>query len=163
MRTVVIFIFAFVGACSTTSKDLLGPIELHQLKQQPHSEWFTAEYDNYNPFTKTTDQLKPLFHDVEIILFIGTWCSDSQLQVPGFFRVLDAVNFKGNVSIIAVDKNKKTPSGSATLNGITHVPTFIFFKNGKEINRIVESPVNFLEDDMLAILSGAAYKHTYQE
>jgi hypothetical protein len=26
----------------------------------------------------------------------------------------------------------------------------------------VESPVEFLEDDILAILSGAAYKHTYE-
>ena len=163
MRTVVIFIFALVSACSTAPKDLLGPIELHQLKQQPHSEWFTAEYDNYNPFTKTTDQLKPLVQDVEITLFMGTWCADSQLQVPVFFRVLDAVDFEGDVSIIAVDKDKKAPSGSATLNGITHVPTFIFYKDGKEINRIVESPVHFLEEDMLAILSGAAYKHTYQE
>ena len=61
-----------------------------------------------------------------------------------------------------MDRDKKTPTGSATKNSITNVPTFIFYKDGKEVHRIVESPVEFLEDDMLAILSGAAYKHTYE-
>jgi uncharacterized protein YcsI (UPF0317 family) len=61
-----------------------------------------------------------------------------------------------------VDKDKKTPTGSAKENDITNVPTFIFYRDGKEINRIVESPVAFLEDDILAILSGADYKHTYE-
>ena len=61
-----------------------------------------------------------------------------------------------------MDRDKKTPTGSATENGITNVPTFIFYKDGKEVNRIVESPVEFLEDDILAILSGSDYKHTYE-
>lgn len=65
------------------------------------------------------------------------------------------------MQIIGVDRDKKTPTSSATENGITNVPTFIFYKDGKEVNRIVESPVEFLEDDILAILSGADYKHTY--
>lgn len=162
MRTLILFLFVIVSGYAT-SQDLLGPIEIHQLKQQPHNEWFTVEYDNYNPFVKTTDKLKPLLENIEIKVFMGTWCSDSQMQVPAFFRILDAVDFKGKISISAVDKDKKTPSGSATQNGITHVPTFIFYKKGKEMNRIVESPVDFLEDDILAILSGVTYKHTYQD
>lgn len=162
MRTLVIFLF-FIISGHATSQDLLGPITIDQLKQQPHSEWFTTEYENYSPFAKTTDQLKPLLQDIKIKVFMGTWCSDSQMQVPAFFRILDTVDSKSEVTIVAVDEDKKTPSGSATQNEITYIPTFIFYKNGKEINRIVESPVDFLEDDMLTILSGTAYKHIYQD
>ena len=162
MRRLVVFLFVIICGCST-SQELLGPIELNQLKQPPYSEWFTTEYDNYKPFVKTTDQLKGLLQDVEIKIFMGTWCSDSQMQVPAFFRILDTIDFNGEVSIIAVDKEKKTPSRSAVKSKITHVPTFIFYKNSEEINRIVESPIDFLEDDMLAILGGEAYKHTYEE
>lgn len=163
MRRLVVFLFIIICGCST-SQELLGPIELNQLKQPPYSEWFTTEYENYKPFIKTTDQLKDLLQDVEIKIFMGTWCSDSQMQVPAFFRILDAIDFNGELSIIAVDEDKITPSGSASKNGITYVPTFIFYKNGEEINRIVESPIYFfLEDDMLAILGGEAYKHTYEE
>lgn len=161
MRKLGIFLFVVICGC-TTAQDLLGPIALEQLKQHPHKEWFAVEYENYSPFVKTTDQLLPLMNDVEIKTFMGTWCSDSQIQVPAFYRILEKVEFKGKASIIAVDEHKKTPSGSAAAHGITHVPTFIFYKNGKEINRIVESPVDFLEEDMLAILSGNDYKHTYE-
>lgn len=162
MKKLGVFLFIFMYGCSTT-QELLGSIELNQLKKPPHSEWFIPEYDNYKPFVETTDQLKSFTQDIEIQIFMGTWCADSQMQVPAFFRILDAVNFDGELSIIAVDEDKKTPSGSATKKGISYVPTFIFYKNGKEINRIVESPVDFLEDDMLAILSGAGYKHNYQD
>ena len=162
MRMLVIFFFFFFSGY-VISQDLLGPITIDELKNKPYEEWFTVEYDNYNPFVKTTDQLKPLLQGVDIQVFMGTWCSDSQMQVPAFYRILDTVGFKGKISVIAVDEDKKTPSGSATDNEISYVPTFIFYKNGKEINRIVEAPVDFLEDDMLTILSGAAYKHIYQD
>ena len=161
MRLFYFLVFVTLFGCSTT-QDLLGPIELRQLKQKPHSKWFLAEYDYYQPATEPIEQLKTLLKDVHIKVFMGTWCSDSHMQVPAFFKVLDAVTASDNVAIIAVNEDKKTPSGSASKNGITHVPTFIFYKNGVEITRIVESPVDFLETDMLAILSGTAYKHTYQ-
>lgn len=162
MKILTVFLFVCLWGCST-SQELLGPIKLKKLKKEPHKEWFDAEYNNYNPFTPTLDQIKPLVDDVEIVVFMGTWCSDSQMQVPAFFRILDEMEVKVKTTIIAVDEDKKTPSGSATENGITNVPTFIFYKNGKELNRIVESPIEFLEDDMLAILSGVAYKHTYED
>jgi hypothetical protein len=53
------------------------------------------------------------------------------------------------------------PDGSATDSGIEYVPTFIFSKNGKEINRIVEFPIFSLEKDMLDILQGKDYKNAY--
>jgi len=162
MRTLCVFLFVCLWSCSS-GQELLGPIELKDLKKAPHNEWFDTEYTNYNPFAKTLDQIQPLLKDVEIEVFMGTWCGDSQLQVPAFFRILDELEFKGKTTLIAVDEDKKTPSGSAAAKGITNVPTFIFYKNGTEIHRIVESPIDFLEDDMLAILSGAAYKHTYED
>ena len=48
------------------------------------------------------------------------------MQVPAFYQILDTVGFKGKISVIAVDEDKKTPSGSATDNEISYVPTFIF-------------------------------------
>lgn len=162
MKHISLFcLFIYFSVCN--GQGLIGSFELDDLKKEPYSEWFTPEYDGYSPFAKTVEQLTSKIEGVEIVVFMGTWCSDSQMQVPAFFRVLDEVKHTGKVSLIAVDRDKKTPSGSAAENGITNVPTFIFYKNGTEINRIVESPIDFLEDDMLAILSGAAYKHTYED
>ena len=158
----LLFLGLVMCMCFAYGQDIIGPIALEDLKKEPFAEWFNTEYENYAPFGKTITQLEGLQKDVAITIFMGTRCSDSQMHVPAFFRVLDALAFSGEVQIIGVDRDKKTPTGSATNNGITNVPTFIFYKDGKEVHRIVESPVEFLEDDMLAILSGAAYKHTYE-
>ena len=147
---------------TTNAQDLIGDIALDDLKNEPFTEWFNTEYENYTPFGKTITKLNALIESTSVAIFMGTWCSDSQMHVPAFFRILDEIEFSGDVRIVGVDEDKKTPSGSATENDINYVPTFIFYKKSKEINRIVESPVAFLEDDMLAILSGADYKHTYE-
>ncbi len=158
----LLFLGLFLFMYTTNAQDLIGDITVEDLKNEPFAEWFNSEYKNYTPFGKTITKLNTLIEGTSVAIFMGTWCSDSQMHVPAFFRILDEMEFSGDVRIVGVDEDKKTPSGSATENDINYVPTFIFYKKSKEINRIVESPVAFLEDDMLAILSGADYKHTYE-
>jgi len=76
---------------------------------------------------------------------MGTWCGDSKREVPRFIKVLEAANFPvDNLKIVAVDRRKeqykKSPTGEEWGLSIKRVPTFIFYKNGKESNRIIESP-----------------------
>ena len=158
----LLFLGLFLFMYTTNAQDLIGDITVEDLKNEPFAEWFNSEYKNYTPFGKTITKVNTLIEGTSVAIFMGTWCSDSQMHVPAFFRILDEMEFSGDVRIVGVDEDKKTPSGSATENDINYVPTFIFYKKSKEINRIVESPVAFLEDDMLAILSGADYKHTYE-
>ena len=158
----LLFLRLFLFMYTTNAQDLIGDITVEDLKNEPFAEWFNSEYKNYTPFGKTITKVNTLIEGTSVAIFMGTWCSDSQMHVPAFFRILDEMEFSGDVRIVGVDEDKKTPSGSATENDINYVPTFIFYKKSKEINRIVESPVAFLEDDMLAILSGADYKHTYE-
>ena len=95
---------------------------------------------------------------------MGTWCEDSQRETPNFFKLLEAINFsKNNHSLYGVSREKTTPQQFEKDLNITNVPTFIFYKNGKEINRIVEYPIESLEKDMLNILSGKDYQHAYYE
>ena len=60
-----------------------------------------------------------------------------------------------------MDRNKTTPDTYENGLNITNVPTFIFYEKGVEINRIVESPIKSLEEDMLEILTGSSYKPNY--
>jgi hypothetical protein len=65
------------------------------------------------------------------------------------------------VRLITLDRNKTTPELFEKGLNITNVPTFIFYEKGIEINRIVETPIVSLEQDMLDILSRKDYKPNY--
>ncbi|HSD15189.1 MAG TPA: thioredoxin family protein [Flavobacterium sp.] len=146
-----------------TKDTLIGKQSKEALLKVPYSLWYTPNRENYKPNPATVTELKNHLKDVTITVFMGTWCEDSQQQVPGFYKILEALQFDNvNVTLIAVDKNKKTPEQFEKGLNVTNVPTFIFYKNGKELHRIVERPIETLEKDMLKILSGQSYKHAYQ-
>lgn len=162
---------------ATLSNELLGKQPVKVLFNAPYREWFSAGYENYKPDAATVSELKGLGNNISVTIFMGTWCGDSKEQVPHFYKILHEVGFEEkNVTLIMVDRNKTTPEKLETGLEISYVPTFIFYKTTrsggrraegkreektKELNRIVESPVETLEKDMLRILSGQQYKHTY--
>ena len=84
---------------------------------------------------------------------MGTWCSDSHEQVPRFFKVMDEAGYPAdNVRIICVDREKKDGSEDVDSLNIELVPTFIFYKEGIELGRIVETPKQTMEEDIFEIL-----------
>lgn len=115
---------------------------------------FDPMYEAYMPDAATMIELKKLIKDQKIKIVFGTWCGDSKVNVPNFYKVLDALKFKEkNVELIAVDGNKKAENGLIEGLDIQRVPTFIITdQKGNEIGRIVEHPTTTLEGDFLAIL-----------
>ncbi|MBT8395233.1 MAG: thioredoxin family protein [Flavobacteriaceae bacterium] len=143
---------------------LLGPADDKGFQQEPYNIWYTPNYDEYKVDSNTISELRSLIKEIEIVTFMGTWCGDSKRETPAFLKILDAVDFKRKKhNIYAVSREKTTPQKVEKDLNITNVPTFIFYKDGKEINRIVEYPIESLEKDMLKILKGIDYKHAYFE
>jgi hypothetical protein len=107
-------------------------------------------------------RIDSLFSDIEVTIYMGAWCEDSRREVPGFFKIIDALEANDQVQrIVGLNEDKISHDGSAEQAGITNVPTFVFSKGGKEINRIVEFPIISLEQDILDILQEKGYKHAY--
>jgi thiol-disulfide isomerase/thioredoxin len=118
------------------------------------NSWFKAEYDNYKPDKKTIKTLlRKLPNDVSIIIVMGTWCPDSRREVPRFYKICDIIGIKPDVIIgIAVDREKTTKDVNMEHLKIDKVPTFIFYRNDKETGKIIETPTQLLEKDLLEIL-----------
>lgn len=143
---------------------LLGKINKSGLTAEPYSEWFTESQTSHRLDSTAIDSLQPLLNDVKISVFMGTWCEDSQREVPALYKILDATNFDTNdLSLVAVSHDKDTPNGLERGHQIEYVPTIIFIKNGDTLNRIVEYAHGTLEQDMLTILKGEAYSPAYSE
>lgn len=142
---------------------LVGKVSLAQLSTYT-SDWYSNEYDLYKTNQSLLTKIKPLLNNKKVTLIMGTWCEDSQREVPGMIKILTEAGYPtSSMDIIAVDEDKTTPGQLEKVFELFNVPTLIFSENGTEINRIVEFPINGLEQDILAILSGEDYKNAYAE
>ncbi len=145
---------------------MLGIINEKGLKQAPFNVWFDANHDNYLVNNKIIKKLKDSLNQYTIKVFLGTWCGDSKKEVPQFYSILDATKFPDSqLETIALDNTqdayKQAPNHEEKGMNVHRVPTFIFYKNGKEANRIVEHPKETLERDMLKIVNGERYTPNY--
>ncbi len=101
------------------------------------------------------DMIRQARGGVHVLVFMGTWCSDSKREVPRFLRIADGSGMTSpEFSLYALDRKKTSPDGLERRYGIERVPTFIFLRGDKEIGRIVESPKTTLEGDIITILAG---------
>lgn len=150
-------------AAKVQNSMLLGEIEKQDFLSPPFDSWFNANYDSYTPGHEELAKIQSNLSDVDSIrVYMGTWCPDSRREVPQFFKILDAAEYDlDKVEMVAVDRSKKAPDGSHELYQVSMVPTFIFYKNGEEIGRYVEHPRESIEKDIAKIVSGEAYKHSY--
>lgn len=143
---------------------LIGKADRKGLEMKEFSDWFDPGYKDYTPNKEVIEKLKPLIKDVDITLFMGTWCEDSHRDVPHLYKILDELNYDESKMIVyAVSEEKTTPQGYEDGKNIIQVPTIIFYKNGKELGRIVEYSIYTVEQDMQDILSGKDYKNPYSE
>jgi len=143
---------------------ILGKANENGFKKEPFDSWYIENYNEYTIDSTYISSLKSSLKEVKIKAFMATWCSDSQREIPRFVKILRAVEYDINdVEFIAVSKEKDTPAGFEVGLHIQYVPTLIFYKNDKELNRIIEYPVNSLEQDMITILTGQSYIPSYTD
>lgn len=146
---------------------LIGKIDKTGLEGQNYSSWFTKTHEDYQPNTRLIYAIASELKTYELTLFMGTWCGDSKEEVPKLYKVLEACNFPmEQLSVIAVsgepDMYKQSPNHEEAGLNIHRVPTLIFFKNGKEVNRIIEHPIKSFEEDIKTIITTNNYQPNYQ-
>jgi len=112
-------------------------------------------YRIYDVNTEIAKEIKEKSKNISIKVVFGSWCGDSKINVPAFRKIVDESGFdKSKVEYIAVDKKKR--GGSVDVSGLktNYVPTFIFYRDNKEIGRIIEYPSSeTIEQDWLNIVT----------
>lgn len=136
---------------------LVGLVNREGLLQAPYRTLFEEYYNDYEVDQAALDPVKEKLQGVEVLLFMGTWCSDSQMQVPQFYKILDEMGYDTQqLTVVGLDNHpdryKTSPGGEEKGWDINAVPTFIFLRDGAELGRIVEYPEQTLEKDMARIL-----------
>ncbi len=120
-------------------KSLKGIISREVLLDDTSFHWYADNLKGYTPNSLALEGLKKNKDSIQLLTFMGTWCDDSHYIIPKFYSLLDAAGFSPDkVTLIGVDRQKKTFSHLAEALNITNVPTIIVMKNGKEVGRVVE-------------------------
>lgn len=99
-------------------------------------------------------QSKIRLRNYKFYIFAGSWCSDTESELPKIILVLRQIcSSDSNIYLFGVDRRKREPSGTAERFNIERVPTLVVTENGTEIARIVEYPrPNFTWCDELNII-----------
>jgi len=120
-------------------KSLKGIISQDILLADTSFKWYAENLKGYTPNVKAISGLQQNADSIQLIVFMGTWCHDSHSIIPKFYTLLDAAGFsKNKVTLLGVDRQKKTLSHLTEALNIVNVPTIIVMKNGKEAGRVVE-------------------------
>lgn len=146
--------------------DLYGQSTEEGMKQAPFDAWYLPNYNGYSPDSGVLTPLRAGLRNKKIQIFMGTWCGDSKREVPRMLKVLHLCGLPpSRIEIINVGHGeqdyKQSPTHEERGKDIHHIPTFIVYQDGMEINRIIETPIQSLEKDLLRIVNHEAYIPKY--
>ncbi|HEX2836148.1 MAG TPA: peptidylprolyl isomerase [Thermoanaerobaculia bacterium] len=135
----------------------IGPITTEKMLSRLPD--YAKRHDEYRPDITVLEMMKGYVRAGDRVeVYMGTWCSDSQREVPKFLRILD--DLKSNfgtelpVTYVAVDRAKHEPAKLLDGRHIDKVATFIYYRGDAELGRIVEKPTSpQFEDDLLTIVA----------
>ncbi len=141
---------------SAANQDILvGFCNKEGLRNFPEiTESYNKEYENYETYTEFLNQYRDSLLKFDIIIVMGTWCSDSRREVPRFYKIMDELSIpEDNITLICVDRSKKAGNIDLEDYYVELVPTFIFMKGNIEVGRIIEAPSETLESDIGQLIS----------
>lgn len=139
---------------SINKEILFGYCDRDAFENELFKAWFTEEYESYKIDEKTLEKMDfDNNSQPEITIVMGTWCSDSRREIPRFYKILDKLEYdEDKLTLITINRQKNAGDIEIGHLNVELVPTLIFYENGIEKGRIIESPKKSLEKDMIKIL-----------
>ncbi|HTM93901.1 MAG TPA: thioredoxin family protein [Flavisolibacter sp.] len=136
------------------TKIVKGFMTKQELATDSAFTWYAENQKGYTPDQNALQLLRANRDSINIVAFGGTWCGDTKYILPKFFALADAAGLSPDrITLLGVDRSKKTIQHLSEAFGITNVPTLIVMKNGKEVGRVVEyGRTGLFDKDMAEIL-----------
>ena len=128
------------------------------MKKEPTFAWLQKGIDEYQPDSATINYLKAYTGSYDMLVFMGTWCEDSQNLIPKLYKVCDRMNAGIEQKlVIGMDREKTTRTDNAISQAarykVTLLPTIILINSkGEEAGRITETVKKSVEGDLADII-----------
>ncbi len=146
---------------------LWGQIEHEDLMEAPYGEWFDTLDSVLAQEIADADLSATSLADMQVKIFLGTWCGDTKRWVPRFVQLWEGLGLSiDQLEYVALhnagDHYKQGPNGETQGWNIHKVPTFVFLEEGVEVGRIVERPRTDLITDVMQIDRGVPSTPRYE-
>lgn len=154
MKTLLTLLFISASYCLSAqagyeiSKDpgypgvkiLTGSLDKNLLKNDTTFKWYIANQQSYHPDTVIIHAFEKIkATKMQLVIFGGTWCEDTQSILPKFFKLQELGGVPDeNITLFGVNSKKQALGNITTALGVLNVPTIIVFRDGKELGRVVE-------------------------
>ena len=133
---------------------LNGNVPKSVLDYKKKYPWFYYGYLAYQPNEVLVKKLKPIAKDLRVLVVGGSWCSDTQLELPKFYKLSTQMGIEpGQIELIMVDRKKTSFNLNVQNLQVKNVPAFLFYKDGKEQGRIIEKPDSCFEMHLIKIFN----------
>jgi thiol-disulfide isomerase/thioredoxin len=151
MRYLVLLSLVLLSACA--ARDARGPISPQHL-QRDYPLFAAAVVTDAD---KQQLQQRIAAHaGLTLKVFFGTWCGDSQREVPRLLGLLQGLDSNALATEwIALDRSKVDDERQTETFAVSRIPSIIVLQHGKEIGRITDTPTTSVADDLQAILAKA--------
>ncbi len=129
---------------------LSGPVTERQIREVKIFDLYT---ERYKPDSEIIAKLNTIQDSVLVDVFMGMWCHDSKREIPAFFKIMESIdNPLITANYTALEYRRRGPKDIIKENNIKRTPTFIIYKNGKEVGRIIEEVEVSVESDLYEII-----------
>lgn len=129
---------------------LSGPVTEQQIREVKIFDLYT---ERYKPDSDIIAKLNTIQDSVLVDVFMGMWCHDSKREIPAFFKIMESIdNPLITANYTALEYRRSGPKDIIKENNIKRTPTFIIYKNGKEVGRIIEEVEVSVESDLYEII-----------
>jgi thiol-disulfide isomerase/thioredoxin len=137
------------------SEMLVGYITAQDIANNASCPWFTKGVVAYKPDSNVAKILQKIIAPYKFVILAGTWCEDTQLLLPQFFKIAKNTGIKPDqIEMYGVDRSKKALNAEHLIYEVSKVPTIIIYNGPHEIGRIVESTKKEnVELDLLAYIT----------
>jgi hypothetical protein len=140
--------------CPLVSASRQAAEEITREKILAAGQQWQDRYDSYEPASEMVDALKAkLGADSRIDVYLGLWCPDSRRNLPQFIKIMDRVGTEVLVRYFGVPRRtSRDVKYYVEEMKVERVPTFIVYRDGKELGRIIENPKAGMLEDLMDIL-----------
>jgi len=134
------------------SSIMKGSFMTKNLKEANYT-WFKNNYEKAKLSEDNINILKDRLNDIRIVVFLGTWCSDTHVLIPPFIKLLEKIEFPiEKIQLYGVDRNKETKGIEHRLYHIEKVPTIILMRDNNEVGRITEYVEKNIQTTLMQVL-----------